>query len=282
MSCEVKVIAASRRRGGNVILWSLQLRYWRAIHGELMTHRVFSRNAGSSRATPVKKVLAQVWNDPAGPIHWGANQAGMQARAQLVGWRLAAAGGLWRTAGKVMCGFAWGMMKLGLHKQVANRLLEPWQYINVLVSSTEWDNFFALRAHPDAQPEFEELAREIRHKMSLTIPQNLSVGQWHLPYIRSIERLSQPLLTNIKVSAARCARISIEPFDGDGSVLKEIARHDLLVGSVPIHASPTEHQAQVLGDDSWVKNFRGFSQYRCQVENGELAQKLTESMEPAP
>lgn len=267
MSCEVKVIKASQRGGGSVVLWSLQLRYWRAIHGELMTHRVFSRNAGSSRATPVKKVLAQVWNDPAGPIHWGANQAGMQARAQLVGWRRAVAGGLWRLGGKVMCCFAWSMMKLGLHKQVANRLLEPWQYINVLVSSTEWDNFFALRRHEDAQPEFHELADAIQDAMDHAPIQMLGVGDWHLPYVEDDEHFRLGTETAIKVSAARCARISIAPFDGDASVEKEVNRHDLLVGSTPIHASPTEHQAEVMADDAWIKNFRGFKQYRCYVES---------------
>ena len=269
MTCEVKVIAASRRRGGTRVLWSIQLRYWRAIHGELMTHRDFSRNAGSSRATPVKKMLAQVWNDPAGPIHWGANQAGMQARAQLVGWRYAAAGALWRTAGKVMCGFAWGLMKLGLHKQVANRLLEPWQYINVLVSSTEWKNFFALRDHVDAQPEMQELAEAILLAQWCFDPQELDAGEWHMPYVSAVERQQLDLFTCIRLSAARCARISIEPFDGDASIVKEIGRHDLLVGSEPIHASPTEHQAKVLDDeDRRVKNFVGFDQYRGYVEIG--------------
>lgn len=268
MTCSVKVVLASRRAGSPVTLWSMQLRYWRAIHAELMTHRVFSRNAGSSRAIPVKKVLAQVWKDPAGPMHWGVNQPGMQARAQLVGWRRAVAGGLWRLAGKVMCGFAWSMMKLGLHKQVANRLLEPWQYINVLVSSTEWQNFFELRCHPDAQPEFQELAVAIRDAVRWHEADELHAGAWHLPYISADERDQLTLFDQIRVSAARCARISIEPFDGDASLQKEIARHDLLVDSVPIHASPTEHQAKVMVDDSWRKNFRGFTQYREFIERG--------------
>lgn len=251
-----------------MVLYSVQMRYWRAIHGELMTHRVFSRNAGSSRATPVRKVLAQVWNDPAGPIHWGANQAGMQARAEIVGWRRAVAGGLWRLAGKVMCGFAWVMMHLGLHKQVANRLLEPWQYINVLVSSTEWENFFRLRCHPDAQPEFEELAREVEHQISFAPVDVLKVGEWHLPYVLRQEKLVHDTFTCIRLSAARCARISVAPFDGDASIDKEVARHDLLVGSEPIHASPCEHQAQAREDDAWSKNFRAFDQYRGWVEAG--------------
>ena len=111
---------------------TFRLKYWRAIHAELMTHRVFSRNASSSRAIPVKKVISQVWNDPAGPQHWGVNRKGMQAKEQLTGLQLIAVKFLWRLAGKMMCVIALLMMWLKLHRQVANRILEPWQYITVL------------------------------------------------------------------------------------------------------------------------------------------------------
>lgn len=268
----VKVLAASKCEKTGVMLWTLQLRYWRAIHAELMTHRVFSRGAGSSRAIPVKKILAQVWNDPAGPIHWGVNQSGMQARAELVGWRRALAGSLWRTAGKVMCVFAWSMMKLGLHKQVTNRLLEPWQYINVIVSSTRWDNFFNLRCHADAQPEFQELANRISFVMSAHrmdyLYKVLKPGEWHLPYITEDERRAYPIDTLVKLSTARNARVSYAPFDGDSTVEKEIARHDLLVSSVPRHSGPAEHVAMCTGLDEEFANFDGFMQYRKFVEDG--------------
>lgn len=267
MTCTVIGILASRAPHGRT-LRTLQLRYWRAIHAELMTHRVFSRNAGSSRAIPVRKVLAQVWSDPAGPIHWGANQAGMQARAELVGWRRALAGGLWRLAGKVACGFAWSMMKIGLHKQVANRLLEPWQYINVLVTSTEWDNFFNLRCHPDAQPEIQELAEAMRQVVMTMDVQYLMPGEWHLPYVMPAESRDFKLETVLKLSTARCARISYEPFDGNSSVDKECQRHDDLVGAEPIHASPTEHQAVAMHGTGFSANFDGWRQYRWYVERG--------------
>jgi len=270
VTSKVKVILASACPKSGVILWTLHLRYWRAIHSEFMTHRVFSRNAGSSRAKPVKKVLTQVWNDPAGPEHWGVNQAGMQARAELVGWKRAAAGALWRGAGKVMCGFAWAMMKLGLHKQVANRLLEPWQYIDVLVSATEWDNFFHLRNHEDAQPEFWTLAQLILEAMGDTVKAGCvherRSGEWHIPYILDSEQ-SLLLVDRLKLSTARCARVSYEPFDGNASLIKEFERHDLLVGSTPIHASPTEHQARNMGQESRAANFVGWRQYRWFIEN---------------
>ena len=265
MACEAKVVLQSRSRESNTPITTLQLRYWRAIHAEFMTHRVFSRNAGSSRAIPVKKVLAQVWGDPAGPIHWGANQTGMQAKTELVGLRRWLAQKLWRGAAKVACVFAWSMMKLGLHKQVANRLLEPWQYINVVVTATEWENFFDLRDHEDAQPEIQELARAMKSAMLEAPFQVLDAGDWHLPYILDSEK-DLPLDVKLKLSTARCARVSYEPFDGDASIEKECKRHDLLVGSEPIHASPTEHQACVSRFAE--TNFRGWTQYRWFVEHG--------------
>ena len=157
MTCTVKIIEDSLTNGSR--LTTYQLRYWRAIHAELMTHRVFSRNASSSRAIPVMKMLRQVWDDPAGPVHWGANQAGMQAHAELDGLRRKLSQAIWKWSGRAMCVAAWSMTKIGLHKQVANRLLEPWQYINVVLTATEFDNWFDLRDHPDAQPEIQELAR---------------------------------------------------------------------------------------------------------------------------
>lgn len=267
----VKLLRASRSPVG-VTLWSLQLRYWRAIHAELMTHRVFSRNAGSSRAIPVKRMLRQVWNDPAGPMHWGANQAGMQANAQLVGWRLWAAKKVWRMAAKAAAFFSWLEMKIGLHKQVANRITEPYQWINVVLSTTDTANFYSLRKHPDAQPEFQELAENMYDVMAEAIStgavHELQPGEWHLIYVTDEERATLPLDTLVKLSTARAARVSYEPFDGNGSTEKEIERHDLLVGSEPIHASPTEHQAMCTDTLDRIKNFTGFKQYRCYVEDG--------------
>lgn len=279
MACTVKLLAASRCAITGVELLSFQLRYWRAIHAELMTHRVFSRNAGSSRAIPVRKVLAQVWSDPAGPIHWGVNQAGMQARAELVGWRRALAGGLWRTAGKVMCGFAWAMMKLGLHKQVANRLLEPWQYINVVLSGTDWENFFQLRCHPDAQPEFQELAEAIEMQWLMAPRRILHPGEWHLLYVTDQERCTLDIDTLLKLATARTARVSYEPFDGNATIVKEIQRHDDLVAADPIHASPTEHQAMCTGQKGKHGNFRGFKQYRQVVEEQIYSRTLGRQLE---
>lgn len=263
---QAKVIKMSQPAEGGPVLTTMQLRYPRFIHAEFMTHRVFSRNASSSRAIPVKKMLAQVWNDPATPIHWGKNQAGMQARETLQGWKLKAAKLLWKISGKGMCLVAWTLDRVGLHKQVANRLLEPWQFISVIVTATEWDNFFALRDHKDAQPEIKALAVAMKTAMSAATPQRLARGQWHLPYVSEYEEIDYDTDTLLKLSAARCARVSYLTHEGkDPSVKADTELHDKLVGGDPIHASPIEHQAQWTGmatPAALQSNLKGWLQYR--------------------
>lgn len=268
---QAKVIKMSQPAEGGPVLTTMQLRYPRFIHAEFMTHRVFSRNASSSRAIPVKKMLAQVWNDPATPIHWGKNQAGMQAHETLQGWKLKAAKLLWKISGRGMCIVAWALDKVGLHKQVANRLLEPWQFISVIVTATEWDNFFALRDHKDAQPEIKALAVAMKTAMSAATPQRLARGQWHLPYVSGHEEIDYDTGTLLKLSAARCARVSYLTHEGkDPSVKADTELHDKLVGGDPIHASPIEHQAKYVGKvvpKHLRSNLQGWVQYRKVFEH---------------
>ena len=270
MTCEVKIIEDSINPHNGIRLTTFQLKYWRSIHAELLTHRVFSRNASSSRAIPINTFLKQVWNDPAGPIHWGANQAGMKARTELTGFKKWFAQLMWKFTGKVVCSFVWLVNKVSKpHKQTFNRLLEPWQYISVIVTATEWDNWFELRNHPDAQPEIQELARMMKETMELSKPKEKT---YHLPYVtgkdyfdenneqRSIEQLMQ-------ISTARCARVSYLTHDGKiPTIENDLKLFKQLVGSVPLHASPTEHSATALEDTGFNKNFRGWKQFRVDVE----------------
>ena len=268
----VKVVEATSN--GKRVLWTMQLRYQRFIHSELMTHRVLSRSASSSRAIPVRKILAQVWNDPARPRHWGQNRPGMQASSQLSGWRRKLAKGIWKAAGRGMCVAVWVLDKIGLHKQVANRLLEPWQYINVIVTATEWDNFFALRNHEDAQPEFQDLARcilaaqnEYRREGKIRVA--TAQDAWHLPYVTDDERWSFGIKDLLKMSAARRARVSYLTHDGKvPDPAKDFELHDKLVESKPEHASPTEHQAwYVPHSDAFFYNLQGWKSYRWQRDH---------------
>ena len=228
-----------------------------------------SRNAASSRAIPTKKMLAQVWSDPAMPVYWGSNQPGMQAGAELTGWRLWLVKFLWKTLGKVACGFVWGMNKLGLHKQIANRPLETWQWMQTIITSTEWDNFEHLRIHPDAQPEFYDLAvkdREARKNAPKTklFGSVKQASAWHLPFTMPHERREWSVQDLLKASGARCARVSYLTHDFKSPSLdKDADLFDKLVGSDPMHASPIEHQATYAVDKSMVSgNFKGFHQFR--------------------
>lgn len=280
MSFAVKVVEHSHNGQGHELA-TLQLMYPRFIHAEMMTHRVFSRNASSSRAIPVAKMLEQIRNDPAMPIHWGKNQPGMQAAEELTGESLAETKGEWGRAAMLAADSAEYMMEQGAHKQVVNRILEPFQHIHVIVTATEWDNFFALRCHEDAQPEIHHLAVMMREAMAASVPKLVGEGDWHLPYVTTEERaeLGHELSEDwcgvtprlIQMSAARCARVSYMTHDGQApSMEKDLALFDRLVGGEPIHASPIEHQATPSagsGDpESWettyTGNFHGWVQFR--------------------
>lgn len=277
MMIEAKVIEDSVSAYGKRIL-TLQLVYPRFIHAEFMTHRMFSRNASSSRAIPVKKMIEQVRENPAMPIHWGANQAGMQAHSQLEGANLAMVQQLWLEAARKAADFADAMQGWMLHKQVANRILEPFQHIHVVVTATEWQNFFDLRLHPDAQPEIHELARVMKQAIDGSWPKvrppvNEAIeleneSNWHLPYITAEERARQPLENLLKMSTARCARVSYMKHDGDKPSLREdLELYDRLVGNDPKHASPCEHQARAsLQPYMPSRNFYGWMQHRELIE----------------
>lgn len=262
-----RIIADSIAPNG-VRLTTFQICFQRFILPEFNTHRRFSRNASSSRAIPTKTLLAQVFNDPAFPISFGQNQPGMQAGAELVGWRLTAAKLVWGLSAKSASLSARLLGALGVHKQTANRVVEPYTWSHVIVSSTDWENFFELRCHKDAQPEIRQLAELMREALAASKPIYCTGGDWHLPYITDQERIDYPTRDLIKMSAARCARVSYLTHDGKNpSREKDLALYDRLVGSVPIHASPVEHQATpLLGSTEKGGNFNGWHQHRQDVE----------------
>lgn len=243
MTTSVKLIEHSISENG-VEIMSVECRYPRFIHSELMTHRVFSRNAASSRAIPIKKMLNDIKTDMVIPSYWGKNQSGMQAKEELTGTRLWMAKTIWILTGRMVCFFVWLLSKVGLHKQIANRMLEPWSHITVLITSTYWKNFYALRNHKDAQPEIRELAKLVFEAHQGSIPKLVKFGEWHLPYVTLIERLGLDLDKQKLISIARCASTSYKTVDGkEMTTDKAIELSNKLVGSYPLHASPIEHQA---------------------------------------
>lgn len=241
-------------------LTTLQLRYPRFIHAEFMAHRVFSRNASSSRAIPIDRVIQDVIDDTAMPIHWGANQRGMQAGEELPSGERE-----WLMQRDAAVYGARHLAEMGYHKQIVNRILEPFQYINVLVTATEWDNFFALRDHPDAQPEMQRLAQVIRGAMAGSEPKWKNAYMWHKPYV-SLEDYSHQCDTRV-VSAARCASVSYKTVDGKPmTVDRAISIYDNLTGD-PLHASPFEHIARPDPNNGpGCRNFTGWHQWRSDLE----------------
>lgn len=260
---EAKVIEDSISEAGKRIT-TMQVKFHRYILPEFNTHRVFSRNFSSSRAIPTKKLLEQVRNDPAIPVHWGKNEPGMQAHSELEGLNKENAKDVWRMSYTAACGYARMMSEIGTHKQIVNRIIEPYLWANGIVTATEWDNWFELRDHEDAQPEIRELAIRMREAMDASTPRLIQLNQWHLPYISQEERDTMETSLLQKISAARCCRVSYLKHDGTApNVDEDLKLFDRLAGAVPLHASPLEHQATPRQNKTLASgNFVGWTQYR--------------------
>jgi thymidylate synthase ThyX len=277
--------------GNRITSWILT--YPRFFHSEILTHRAFSRNAASSRAIPVKRMIDDIRQNCAMPIFWGKNQAGMQAKEELddiikrreilvspVGNSLDpytltvtdkhAAKHEWLAARDSAVKHAEKMMELGVHKQIANRIIEPFMHMTVIITGTEFENFFALRAHPDAQPEFQDLAYKMLDIYQLSEPNKLKAGEWHIPFG---DKLDETRLTELyyqtaipheelklRISVARCARVSYLNFEGKDDYNKDIELSETLSSSG--HWSPFEHSAMALSTSEYSGNFKGWKQYR--------------------
>jgi thymidylate synthase ThyX len=270
VSYEAKIIADSISRAG-VRLTTLQVTFPRFLLAEFNTHRAFSRNSASSRAIPVKKRIQQVMADPFIPEQFGRNQKGMQAHHNLEGESVTTARGIWMGSLNVAVLEAQHLDEIGVHKQLANRLLEPFSWHTVVVTATDWDNFFHLRCHPDAQPEFQKIAGMMRDVMEASIPRLILMREWHLPYIRNEDWAeTEPLMDSTwtqggllaRISSARCARTSYLTHEGVRNVDADLA----LVNSKLLpsgHMSPFEHPATPMDTATeYYGNFKGWMQYR--------------------
>lgn len=258
---EAIVLADSLNTATGDRLTTLQLTYPRFIHAELLTHRMFSRNTASSRAIPVEKMIEAAVTNPAAPIYWGSNKAGMQAGAEVA--EPENAHTAWLHARDAAVAQARSLASLKLHKQIVNRVLEPFLWHTAIVSATEWDNFFKLRLHPDAQPEMQELAKHMIGALDSSEPKPVFPASWHLPLIFP-EDQELNLETQRKLSTARCARVSYLTHDGRRDIQADLDLHDRLAASG--HWSPFEHVAQPVSESKFIGNFRGFRQYRKQIE----------------
>jgi thymidylate synthase ThyX len=249
-----------------VRLTTMEVRYPRFIHSEVLTHRVMSRNSSSSRAIPIRKMIDAVRVDPAMPLWWGRNQAGMQAREEIDAPTRALAEAEWKRALDDALAHAERLAAndINLHKQLVNRILEPFAWITVIVTATEWANFFTQRTHEDAQPELRHIAELMLAAYRDSTPRRLALGEWHTPLIQPDEELTLDPEQRRQISVARCARVSYLSHDGSRDLAKDFELYERLVGGgANGHWSPFEHVATPLADASeWSGNFRGWEQYR--------------------
>ncbi len=271
----VKVIADSRAPSG-VRLTTVAATYHRFIHAEVMTHRDFSRNAASSRAIPAQKLADRIKEDPAIPVWWGKNQSGMQAYEEVEDTE--AAKEWWLRGMQLMLKHHAEGMDLGLHKQIVNRVIEPWMKITLIISATRWSNYDFQRTHKAAMPEFQKLAHLCRQARKLSTPVPLKRGEWHTPYIREDDlvefgvpfgmpnyaMLRHPIL---RISVGRCARVSYLNHEGIRDPKEDIALAERLEHEdqpeEPGHWTPFEHVAMAQADKNLRSgNLHGWIQLR--------------------
>ena len=266
-----KIIADSVNGNGD-LLTTFVMTYHRMIHSEFLTHRMLSKNSSSSRAIPVEKMIKLVESEEVYPLHWGKNQKGMIAKEQITD--IDDAREIWGEARQDAIKHAKRLVEIGIHKQVANRLLEPFSSITVICSGTEYQNFFEQRCHPDAQPEIQALAiamREVYGKSEPKLIKPDDLFSWHIPFIdrNDLSQLHENETIHndlIKVAVGRCARVSFLNHDGDRDIQADIKLHDRLLSSKPAHLSPFEHCAIALSNSDRHANLTGWQSYRNILE----------------
>jgi hypothetical protein len=224
--------------------------------------------------------------DPFIPEHWGINQSGMQAAEELTGVKRDQAIAKWLEARDEAVRIASEMAAadgLNVHKQIVNRMIEPWSWITVCVTgdAPAWSNYFALRCHPDAQPDIQKQAYMAQREYFTSTPQELQPGEWHTPYIRpdeyaqidqwyaeknlneADEKLKDAV---VQISTGRCARTSYLTQEGTRDFGEDIKLHDRLRYHTPLHASPFEHVCQAQGNSIRYGKYRGWKAYRHMLQ----------------
>lgn len=264
----------------NIRLISVEATYPRFIHSELLTHRDRARNSASSRAIPYSKMRERVLNNPVVPVVFGKEQKGMQTGDCIEGEDLKIAQANWHQAMENAVKSADILFSLGVHKSICNRLVEPFMWMTTLFTATEWNNFFRLRIHPDAEIHFQIIAQLMKRAIDESTPQQAIYGDWHLPYIQlddyqnvygssMFKSNADRELALRKISAGRCARLSYLTHDGNRDIQKDIELCDRLINRSDnvIHASPLEHVARCTQREVQSGPFRGWAQFRKEFQN---------------
>lgn len=321
---KAEIIAGSlNEHGQKITTWVLT--YPRMIHAEMMTHRVFSRNAASSRAIPFAKMCKNVLEDMFIPVAFQKKHKGMQGTDYITGWKAELASNGWRWGGSLAVRATRVLDRIGVTKQLTNRLLEPFQWYTAIFTTTETENFFNLRCPQyehqcyirDTDKPHDEsfifysrkdwLDWEENHKTDVCynviggIPETdldwlkrnkgqgeihisllaeamwdsmneynykqLKAGEWHIPFgdrinrfrlSKDLDRIGSDLDLNdasIKITTARCARVSYNNFEGKDDYEADIKLYDRLLKEG--HMSPFEHCARAMSDKEYHSNISG-------------------------
>lgn len=239
---------------------TLLVTFPRFILPEMNTHRKFSRNVASSRAKRFSEVAKRATFVPK---LWIANHKGMQGSEVISPFKQFLAKLVWSSASTLAYWHGRALDKLNVSKQYSNRLLEPFIYIDYLVTSTEWDNFFNQRIDYAAQFEMQVTATRINQAIEASVPKILDEGIWHLPFVE--EGLQVNTFDKIRISGANCARTSYST-EGNGDLKKDCQLFAKLAESNPPHLSPLEHQLFCTKDAVSSGNIDGFIQLRKVLE----------------
>lgn len=299
MTVDVKLLQHSYSPDG-ISMYSFEVEIPRIILAEWNTHGMLNTNAQSSRAVPTKKLIEEVRRNPYMPSHWGKNQKGMQAYEEcnepVKGDSREA---FWDICVQTNCVFAEAFEEAGYHKQIVNRVIEPYSHTKLVVSGTEWNNFFNLRIHKDAEPNIREMAIKIYEVTRSSAGVRLYNGEWHLPYISMYRQKGHmryvfdnqyvSLSDAIRISLACVAQVSYRSLNTHPAAIDRIYNSLFPSNGEPIHGSPAQHlatpfkEAQCKEDwqegethrdrdgYSWSAQLRGWCQYRKLIPNENVA-----------
>jgi thymidylate synthase ThyX len=256
-----EVIAKSKNFLTSDTLVTFLLTYPRIIHAEILTHRVFSRNCASSRAVPVPKQIHKLESEYFIPDQWVANCKGMSPSAEIPEQNIDPAIAVWNRAKQEAVIASAELYELGVHKEISNRLTEPFQIMQTVLTVSNSENFYRLRLSETAQRQIRALALAMYEANEAAEPEVLRAGEWHLPFLSPTEKKIYNLQTLIALSIARCARVSYYLVDGTPSnIEKDIALGQKLIKDH--HLSPCEHSAMAFSRHVKIGNFVGFMQFR--------------------
>lgn len=239
---KVKLLKDSLHPNGRNRFRTFLISFPKCLLAELNTHRELVRNVGSSRAVPVTKMIERATSDPFIPI-FTRNKRGMVGAADLTLEEQIAATSIWMTALENAVEQSQRLALIDVHKQETNRLLEPFLNVELVLSGTNFDNFYALRRSASAQPSFKEIADEMYEIDRQSTPDQLNYGDWHIPFSDYFPDNST-LEEKLKIAIARCARVSYQTHGGQHSVQKDFELYNMLLNDR--HMSPFEHVAKVV------------------------------------